>query len=261
MLSLEEIKRFYPEYLYDAGEFLIREYLQYKILEIVYESDYAHFLSFFGGTCLRIIHGNYRFSEDLDFDNLGLNKAAFSQVAGLIKKGLEQEGYETEIQVIHKNAFRCNIRFPGLLFREGLTGHKEQKILIQIDTKPQNYVYTPASFLLNKFDVFTEVFATPLSTILAQKFFAVLNRKRNKGRDFYDITFLLGMDTTPDWNYLNQKIEISSQAQLLDAVLKHCEQIDMNEMANDVEPFLFQAKDAKKVAKFPQYIEQKFGDH
>lgn len=179
----------------------------------------------------------------------------------IIKKGLEQERYEVEIQVTYKNAFRCNIRFPGLLFREGLTGHKAQKILIQFDTEPQAYEYNPTSYLLNKFDVFTEILATPLSTILAQKFFAVLNRKRNKGRDFYDIIFLLGMDVTTDWNYLNQKIEISSQAQLLDAILKHCEQIDMDEMAKDVEPFLFQAKDAKKVAKFPQYIEQKFGAH
>ncbi|MGI4871815.1 MAG: nucleotidyl transferase AbiEii/AbiGii toxin family protein [Janthinobacterium lividum] len=31
-------------------------------------------LLFPGGTCLRIVHGNQRFSEDLDFDNSGLRR-------------------------------------------------------------------------------------------------------------------------------------------------------------------------------------------
>ncbi|MBX9850823.1 MAG: nucleotidyl transferase AbiEii/AbiGii toxin family protein [Cytophagaceae bacterium] len=256
MLSLKEIKKFYPESLHQNGEFLIREFLQYKLLEIIYESKYGNSLVFLGGTCLRLIHGNTRFSEDLDFDNKGLDKNEFSAVSYMVKKSLELEGYETDINVVHKGAFHCYVRFPGLLFSEGLSGHKEQKILIQLDTEPQNYDYAPEKILINKFDVFTEILTTPLPVLLAQKFYAVLNRKRNKGRDFFDISFLLGMHTEPDWKYLEQKIGIYNKVGLKKAVLEHCEKLDMREMAKDVEPFLFQAKDIRRVALFTQLVDQ-----
>ncbi|ELR71651.1 hypothetical protein C900_02387 [Fulvivirga imtechensis AK7] len=258
MLSLKEIKKFYPQSLHYAEEFLIREFLQYKLLEIVYESELGQHLIFLGGTCLRLIHGNSRFSEDLDFDNKGLNKNDFTAVSELIRKGLELEGYEVELKVVHKGAFHCYIRFPGLLFKQGLSGHQEQKILIQLDTEPQNYNYTPEKILLNKFDVFTEILSTPLPTLLSQKFYAVLNRKRNKGRDFFDIVFLLSLQIEPDWKYLKQKAKISGKTDLKDAIIEHCGKIDMKEMARDVEPFLFQAKDSKKVIHFSQLIEQTY---
>ena len=72
MLSLSEIQTYYPAHLQHRGEFLLREYVQYKILELLFESNYALKFSFLGGTCLRIIHNNNRFSEDLDFDNFNL---------------------------------------------------------------------------------------------------------------------------------------------------------------------------------------------
>lgn len=56
MLKLDEIKSFYPEFLHKFPRFMVREYLQYKILDIIYGSKHANFLSFMGGTCLRIIH-------------------------------------------------------------------------------------------------------------------------------------------------------------------------------------------------------------
>ena len=76
MLSLSEIQTYYPAHLQHRGEFLLREYLQYKILELLFESNYALKFSFLGGTCLRIIHNNNRFSEDLDFDNSGFQPAS-----------------------------------------------------------------------------------------------------------------------------------------------------------------------------------------
>lgn len=256
MLNLKEISKFYPESIQYAGQFLIREYLQYKILEIIYKSRFADSLIFLGGTCLRVVHGNSRFSEDLDFDNKGLSENDFSEVSVLIRNGLNLEGYDVVIKVVHKCAFHCYVRFPGLLFKEGLSGHKEQKILIQVDTEQQNFEYKSEKFLLNKFDVFTEVFITPISTLLAQKYYAVLNRKRNKGRDFYDIAFLLSLNIEPDWKYLKQKIDISNKSNLKRVILDHCEKIDMREMARDVEPFLFKTGNANKVELFPQLIEQ-----
>ena len=73
MLSLQEIEKYYPEKLKKFKRNILREYLQYKILQIIFNSEYANKLSFLGGTALKIIYDNSRFSEDLDFDNCVVN--------------------------------------------------------------------------------------------------------------------------------------------------------------------------------------------
>ena len=94
MLSLSQIEQYYPENLRAFKKNILREYLQYKILEIIFNSRYSKNLSFLGGTALRIIHGNTRFSEDLDFDNFDFNKNDFSLLTKEIKNGLKKEGCE-----------------------------------------------------------------------------------------------------------------------------------------------------------------------
>ncbi len=130
MFSLKEILPFYPAPQRIFREFILREYLQYKILQIVFDMrGQADKLCFLGGTALRIIHGNQRFSEHIDFDNAGLTEEEFYDISECIKKKLEQEGYEIEMRTVMRNAFHCYIKFPALLFKEGLTGHHSEKIL------------------------------------------------------------------------------------------------------------------------------------
>lgn len=256
MLSLTEIERYYPDYLKGFKRFIIREYLQYKILQVVFDnSSYANKLCFLGGTCLRLIHENTRFSEDLDFDNFNLSEQDFASISSVISKDLEKEGYEVEIKNTYKGAFHCYIRFPELLFKEGLSGHREEKILIQLDTEPQHFDFKPERHILNKFDVFTEILTTPQEILLAQKFYAILNRPRPKGRDFFDVVFLLGK-TKPNYDYIKLKLDIDSPKDLKSAILKRCNEIDMAEMARDVAPFLFDAKEEKRVRLFVEYLKQ-----
>src|SRR5680860_84758 len=243
MLSLKELKPYYPESLHDYERFIIREYLQYKILEIIFESPYENKLAFLGGTCLRIVHNNNRFSEDLDFDNFGLTMNDFNGITAVVKTELERLGYEVEIRNVKKGAYHCYIRFPEILYDEGLTQHKEEKILIRLDTEAHNFNYKPDKPLLNKFDVFTQINTTPKDILLAQKFYAIVNRKRNKGRDFFDIVFLLSQEQTPNYEYLFAKLGIESPEMLRHRIIEKCEQLDMKEMAQDVRPFLFNPKD------------------
>lgn len=256
MLSLLEIEKQYPENLRPFKRFILREYLQYKLLEIIFESPFSDKLCFLGGTCLRLVHGQQRFSEDLDFDNFNLSDHEFSEISILLKKELNKQGYEIEFKNVFKGAFHCYIRFPKLLFNEGLSGHQEEKILIQLDTEPQHFNFTPEKFILNKFDVFTSINVTPLDVLLAQKFYAVINRKRNKGRDFFDIVFLLGMNVVPNYDYLTMKLNISNGEQLKDAILNVCNQINMKEMADDVAPFIFHPKEVKQILYFEDYMRQ-----
>jgi predicted nucleotidyltransferase component of viral defense system len=257
MLNIRELLPYYPESLHVFREFILREYLQHKILQIVFDiPGYANRLCFLGGTCLRIVHGNARFSEDIDFDNFGLSKDDFDAIAGVIRKELQREGYQVEIRTVTRGAFHCNINFPGLMYQEGLTGHQNQKILIQLDTEPQHYDFVPEKYILNKFDVFTEIPVSPINLLLAQKFYALINRKRSKGRDFFDVIFLLSKNAKPDYNYLKLKLNISDAKGLREKVLETCAKTDMNEMAEDVAPFLFNSADTKKIRLFEPYMKQ-----
>ncbi len=257
MIQVEELLRYYPENLWPFREFILREYLQHKILQIVFDqTEVTGKLCFLGGTCLRIVHGNSRFSEDIDFDNLGLDQGGFERLAGAIAKQLSRDGYEVEIRTVLKSAFHCYVRFPGILFQPGLSGHAEQKILIQLDTEPQHYVFKPDWFIINKFDVFTEVPVAPLNLLLAQKFYTIVNRKRAKGRDFFDVTFLLGKGVKPDYEYLKIKMDVGNSQALKEIILQTTAKLDMKAMAHDVAPFLFAADDAKKVELFEKYLKQ-----
>ncbi len=256
MLTLSEIEKHYPENLRSFKRFILREYLQHKLLQLLFDSQYAQELCFLGGTCLRIAHGNTRFSEDLDFDNFAIAEDTFEKVSGELRKQLEVEGYEVEMKTVYKGAYHCYIRFPEILFTEGLSAHREEKILIQLDTEPQHYDFKPEKYILNRFDIFTQINITPLPLLLSQKFYAICNRERNKGRDFFDVAFLLSKVNKPDYSYLELKLGVSDAASLKELLLARCAKISMEEMAKDVEPFLFYPGDVKKVLLFPEMIRQ-----
>ncbi|MCY7359718.1 MAG: nucleotidyl transferase AbiEii/AbiGii toxin family protein [Rudanella sp.] len=77
MLNLHSIQTFFPAHVQQASRFMLREYLQCRILEILFNSDFRNQFAFLGGTCLRLIHDNQRFSEDLDFDNFSITAEQF----------------------------------------------------------------------------------------------------------------------------------------------------------------------------------------
>jgi predicted nucleotidyltransferase component of viral defense system len=256
MINLEQIARYFPAHLHTQKQAMLREYLQCVILEILFESPLASKFCFLGGTCLRLVHGAARFSEDLDFDNFGLTDADFDAVAEIVKMGLERQGYRAEVQNIHRGAYRCNIRFPGLLFEQGLSGHQGEKILIQLDTQSQGYAFDPQYFMLNRFGLFSRLLVTPPELLLAQKLYTVGNRPRAKGRDYYDIVFLFSQNVKPDYGYLGAKMSAGSPTLLRRAILELLEKTDLEELARELRPFLFNPDDDKRVRYFKAFWEQ-----
>ncbi len=255
MINLNDLIAAYPPKLQGFKKNILREYLQCKILEIIFNSKYANKLAFLGGTALRIVYDNHRFSEDLDFDNFDLKKEEFVEISEIVKRGLGLEGYETEIRQVFKGAFRCYIKFPRILFQEGLSGHREEKILIQIDTASHNFKYKPQRQIINKFDVLTEIFVTPPDILLSQKICAALGRKRAKGRDFYDIIFLWNK-TKPNFNYLQVKLKIENLKELKRALFKKIKTLDFKQLGRDVSPFLFKAGEARKLELFGEVLKE-----
>lgn len=256
MLSLQQIIAYYPNLSPDGAEQCLREYLQYKILKSVFASPWWNKLRFIGWTALRIIYGNARFSEDIDFDNDGtMSFEDFTALSMYIQKDLEKEWLEVRIRTIQKWAFHCNISIPELLYANNLSPMKNQTILIQIDTVAQWYQYEPINHYLSKFDVQTNILTLEPSLLLAQKLYTVFARKRTKGRDFFDIVFLLWITKQPDYEYLHQKLWITDAIQLKEYLKKNLEWLDLIQLQRDVQPFLFDSKD-QSVLLFPQIINQ-----
>jgi len=256
MLSLKQIIEYYPQNIRKFKRHLLREYLQYKILEIIFNSKVGSKLVFIGGTALRLVYGNQRFSEDLDFDNFNLNKKEFISLSNLVKKKLGEEGLETEIKMVFKDAFRCYVKISKILYEEGLSSMNSEKINIQVDAFSQDFDFNPKLHNLDKFDVFSKIKVASLDLLLAQKIFAVFSRKRRKGRDFFDIDFIINnKNIAPDFNYLRQKMNIIGHEQLKEKLKKDLQTVDFKKMAEEVEVFLFDPKQKERVINFYNSID------
>ena len=261
MINFEEIKSFFAESLRrnpSHFEYMLKEYFHYRMLDMIYTGQYASKLSFIGGTNLRILHHIQRFSEDLDFDCFNLSREEFMSLTDKVIYRIRQEGIKVEADDKEKDqkldAFRRNIVFPGLLFDLGFTGHREKKLLIKIECEPHNYTYEPAKPIIQKFNVFTQIFAPSPDILLSMKTGAVL--ERGKGRDYYDFIFLSGL-TEPDFGYLDAKFGITSFPQLYDRILKSCQEIDFKLKSRDFEKLIFDQAETRKVMFFREYIQQK----
>ena len=75
------------------------------------------------------------------------------------------------------------------------------------------------------------------------------------GRDFYDIVFLMGR-TKPNLDYLKLKLKINSFLELKNRLIGKCRNLDFERLSRDVQPFLFNPSNSKKVLNFYDYIEQ-----
>jgi predicted nucleotidyltransferase component of viral defense system len=255
MLDIGQIQSFYPEHLRPFKKNLLREYLQYKILEAIFESPLADKFTFMGGTCIHIVHGSPRFSEDLDFDNPGIGRQDFETLSERVKRALELQGYTVELKNTCQDAFRASLRFPGLLRDSGISGQRDEKLLIQIDTEPQGVRYNPAKFILNKFDVFSRINIVSADILAAQKIFCIFNRSRPMGRDFFDVIFLLGKSGV-NFDYLDRKMSIRTKKELRDRLLLRCSRLDFNRLAKDLEPFVYSKKELSRILMFPDFVRQ-----
>lgn len=255
MLELKQIESFYPEPLRAFKRNLLREYVQYKILEAIFDSPFGNKLAFMGGTAIHLIHENPRFSEDLDFDNRGLMKNDFDNLSKIILRRLKLEGYSIESRNVYKGAYRSYVKISDIMYQSGISPLRDQKLLVELDVEPQEFSYSPDKAILNKFDVFLDINVVPVDILLAQKITAIFSRKRPIGRDFFDAVFLSGK-TKPNFEYLNEKLGISDYKFLVKKLNTYCKSLDFRKLAKDAEPFLYRAQDSKKVLNFMQYLNQ-----
>ncbi len=255
MLTLDQIKDYFPHPVARQNlRGILIEYLQYELLDSLFKLPGSEQLSFIGGTAIRIIYNSQRFSEDIDFDNFGLT---FSQFKSLLLKACRElsiKGIEPEYRFLLKNkTAHCYIKFPSLLQRYGLTGHRDEKILVSVDAERKKRVVSPEIKTLNKFGIFRNLPVNSPSILLSQKLLAIIFRKREKGRDFYDASFLSGL-TKPNYSYV-ERVSALSAEKFKEMLVRRCSRLNYKHLAQDVAPFLFDTNQKERVLHFRENLQ------
>ena len=257
MIRLEQIQSFFPEQIRNNPahqKYMQKEYIQLVILDYISNTPYIRKMTFIGGTNLRLVKGIDRFSEDLDFDCKQLSEQDFMEMTDGILSFLKRIGWRVETREkagSKLNAFRRNIYFPELLFDLGLSGYREERFLIKIESQDQKVDYTPIMVNIKGCGFFFPFPVPPDDVLCAMKISALLARQ--KGRDFYDAMFLLAQ-TTPNYAYLTQKWNIHNWVELKEALLKTVEKVDLKKKSQDFEHLLFQENTKNKILLFKEFI-------
>ena len=250
MIQLEQIKHFFPPLLRENASFqkyMIKEYIQLLILDFLSTTSFIRKIVFIGGTNLRLVKGIDRFSEDLDFDCKDLSKEEFTEMTDAIINFLKRNGFRIEVRDRENKrltAFRRNILFPELLFDLGLSGHKEERFLIKIESEDQQISYQPVMVNIKGCGLYFPFPVPPDGVLCSMKLSAMLSRQ--KGRDFYDVMFLLAQ-TQPDYSFLSDMQGIKNLDELKTATADIIEKIDINKKKRDFEHLLFNKKKSERI--------------
>ncbi len=253
MIDIEYIRSFFPPAIAHESRFdryMLKEYLQLLILDHLSITPYIYKVAFIGGTNLRLIQGIDRFSEDLDFDCEDLSEEEFLAMTNSVIKYLRQNNVKVEPNP-RLTAFRLNLHFPEMLFDLGLTGHKEERLLLKIEAQDQGVLYRPEVVTINRMGFFFNLQVPPLDVLCAMKFAAIL--ARHKGRDFYDSIFLLSK-TKPNLDFLQARAGIASLTDLKAAVIERLNEIDLQKMKRDFMHLLFNEENADRIMQFQEIL-------
>jgi len=257
MIDLQQIKNHFPTELRENSAFqkyMLKEYVQLLILDYLSVSSCIKKITFIGGTNLRLVKGIDRFSEDLDFDCKRFSQEEFLQMTDDILIFLQRSGFRVETrdrQNEKLKAFRRNMYFPDLLFDLKLSAYKEERFLVKIETQDQQFDYKPVITTIKRMGFFFPFPVPPDTVLCAMKISALLSRQ--KGRDFYDVMFLLGQ-TPPDYDFLSERCGITNFVELKEKLLQVATTTDLNLKSQDFKHLLFDKEKSKKIFLFESFV-------
>jgi len=205
----------------------LKEYLQYPVLDFIYNTRKYNNFIFTGGSCLRICFGAPRLSEDLDFD---LPKKDWDALVlddfGKEAAEMFRSQHLLTVKIKVQSDCRVYLKFP-VLKRLGLAGAKAESDFLFVKIEPnlmkrsKNIIDTTA---VSRYGYNFIVSNHKLSYLMASKILAIFGRvwykgKKNevdiKGRDFYDLFWYLQNKVEPNWQEL-AVVGISNKAELRD---------------------------------------------
>lgn len=238
-----------------------KEALQEVILCVLDRNGFFDRAEFHGGTCLRILHGLDRFSEDLDFalteEDRDFDFSPYSDavIAALGSMGIRAHNSPRpprgELQVFSdkiKANLREVLRACGFEDRVVSAAHSQENCVVKIDVDICPSPYTRSEVVRKDGALSYSVRTETLPVLFAGKTSAVLCRHwghRVKGRDLYDFRWYVERGTPIDLECLrvrmgakcNPDIEVNADT-LLELLDRRFDSLDWDSAREDVENFL-----------------------
>lgn len=225
---------------------VMREYLQVYVLRTMFEKGHFSQVAFVGGTALRFIFNVPRFSEDLDFSLAHKEGYDFQKILSELKQSLNDANYSVSFKFkAERTVNTAFLKFPELLHMAGLTHRKDQNLSIKldVDTNPPKGGVSTTS-LVNKYFPITFTHYD-LSSLFAGKIHAIFTRPYVKGRDYFDLVWLLSRykDLQPNLNLLNNALEQTgnplrvTSADWKTKVMEKAGSVNWQEIVDDVKRF------------------------
>jgi predicted nucleotidyltransferase component of viral defense system len=190
----------------ETKRIILKEVLQAYVLDYLYNHTGYRRLNFYGGTCLHVVYGLNRLSEDLDFDNqagLELSRLA-NDLVDYFQKSFGYGDASAKTQRGEGGILRVTLKFP-VLNALGLSPHPSEALHLKVEVSQHEQVaviqHTPV-FVYGRSLVAAHF---SLETMMAGKMLACLERNfergrsgaQIKGRDFYDLLWFMQQRVQP----------------------------------------------------------------
>jgi predicted nucleotidyltransferase component of viral defense system len=241
----------------------LQEILQEIALLGLWRGKFFEHGAFYGGTALRILYGLDRFSEDLDFSLLRLDKKfQLSKYLEPLEKELSAFGFRVTVEEKNKSwpsavqsAFLKTETAGALLvitsdeaISHGIPAGKLLKIKLEIDTEPPPGFNTETKYILRPISFGVRTYALP--DLFAGKLHAILCRQwknRVKGRDWYDLVWYVANYPQVHLVHLEERMRQSGhwlqegnlgKDELAVLLSDAIETLDVEQAKKDVIPFI-----------------------
>ncbi len=245
MLAINQVKEL-SKSLKINESVVMRECVQLLFLKELYEEKYSENVFFKGGTAIRLILGGTRFSEDLDFT---------------------VNGNREDFDLFIKRFFKKLTKLYGFSFkkRKTIAGERylltadssvsDYKIFVNLDFSFREKVLMPArAIIMTSYPVIFTSFVNYISReeILAEKIRAIMTR--DKGRDIYDLWFLLNINVPVVGGLIKAKLAYYNIKDFSpDQLVVKIEKFSKEKFILDLRPFI-SLNERGKLADFFDYM-------
>ncbi len=227
---------------------VLKEDLQYYVLNFIYHHPKYSNWTMYGGSALRICHNLNRMSVDLDFE---ITESCTEDFLNNLKTEIEAHflnTYDTgaeflTIKLINGRGLRLNFNIGDKL---GI-GYPSKQVHVKIDL---NQFIAPKTVIeripLNTDQLSFVIKTYNMSALMASKIAAIFLRGtrgvgdavyEEKGRDIYDLLWYMEKKAVPDLDYLKAKsIDITDLRSLFDKLTLKMNDVSNTNLEQDLKP-------------------------